>query len=230
MHLSDRLALVASFITPGCRVADVGCDHGYLSIWLAENERCSKIIASDIRPDPLQKGKNNAVRYGVDDKIDFRLCSGLTEIDEDEIDEVIICGMGGEVISTILSDSPWSMNKRLILNPASKADQLRNFLYSRGMQIVSERLVMDAGLMYNIIEAIPGTVYTPSPAETYVSPALLASQDPLLEKYLDRMEKILDDAYRGTAASSKAHDVQRCEFFHSALMGVKEMKRGICHD
>ncbi|MBE6991127.1 MAG: SAM-dependent methyltransferase [Ruminococcaceae bacterium] len=230
MHLSDRLAMVASFVTPGSCISDVGCDHGYLSIWLVENDVCKRIIASDIRPGPLQKGMDNAERFGVDEKIEFRLCDGLADIEESEVDEIVICGMGGEVISTILSDSPWSLKKRLILNPASKADQLRSFLYSNGMEIVSERLVMDSGLMYNVIEARPGNVYLPSPAETYVSPALLVSGDPLLEKYLNRIEGILEDAYRGTAASSKAHDVERCEFFRQALEGVIEMKRKICHD
>ncbi len=230
MRLSDRLAIVAGLVTKGCRVADVGCDHGYLSIWLAENRICSSIIASDIRPDPLQKGKTNAVKFGVDELIDFRLCNGLSEVSPDEVDEIVICGMGGEVIASILTDSPWSLEKRLILNPASKADQLRVFLYGAGMDIVSERLVMDAGLMYNIIEACPGEVYVPSPAETYVSPALLKSEDALLSKYLDRMEGILNAAYRGTAASSKPHDVERCEFFKMALDGVKEMKKEACHD
>lgn len=230
MQLSDRLSLIASLVTPGCRIADVGCDHGYLSIWLAENEVCANIIASDIRPAPLQKGKNNAEKYGVFDKIDFRLCSGLSGIDEDETDEIVICGMGGEVISSILSESPWALKKRLILNPASKADQLRSFLYGNGMDIVSERLVMDAGLMYNVIEAVSGDVYIPSPAETYVSLALLKSNDPLLERYLSRIERILEDAYRGTAASSKPHDVERCEFFRQALQGVKEMIEEFCHD
>ena len=173
---------------------------------------------------------DNAARYSVADKIDFRLCSGLSAVAEDETDEVIICGMGGEVISAILSESPWSLKKRLILNPASKADKLRSYLYSNGMDIVSERLVMDSGLMYNIIEAVPGNTYEPSPAETYVSPALLASKDPLLSRYLDRMEKILHDACIGTAASSKPHDAERYVFFRRALDGVREMKRGACID
>ena len=230
MHLSDRLSLVASLVTKGCRIADVGCDHGYLSIWLAQNEICSNIIASDIRPGPLQKGRTNAVKYGVDNRIDFRLCNGLSDVEESEVDEIVICGMGGEVISSILSADAWSMKKRLVLNPASKADQLRSFLYANGMDIVSERLVMDAGLMYNILEAVPGDVHLPTPAETYVSPALLNSKDPLLGNYLARIERILDDAYRGTSASSKPHDVVRCEFFRLALEGVKEMIKEVCHD
>ncbi len=230
MQLSQRLGTVASMVTPGCRIADVGCDHGYLSIWLAYNRVCSGIIASDIRQGPLQKGIDNAAKSNVSDRIDFRLCGGLSDVDEEEVDEIIICGMGGEVISSILEESPWSLKKRLILNPASKADILRGFLYKNGMAIATERLVIDSGLMYNIIEAVPKRVFMPTPAQLYVSPALLNSGDPLLPGYLDRMEGILQSAYEGTAVSSKPHDVARCRFFRQALEGIIEMRGMVDND
>lgn len=223
MELSPRLRTVADMVTKGASVADVGTDHGYLPIWLIKNGICPKAIATDLRAQPLQSGINNAKSSGVADLIDFRLCNGLELVRSDEVEEITICGMGGDTMAEIIDASPWSKSKPMVLQPSRSADDLRKYLARTGLIIECERLVMDAGLMYSVFRVIPGAPYSITPAESYASRALLNSDDPLLHDYLKRMESVLSKAVKGTEVSSKPHDVQRHEFFASALNEIKQM-------
>lgn len=225
MDLSSRLKAVADMVTKGATVADVGTDHGYLPIWLVKNGICSKVIATDLRDKPLRSGINNARNAGASEQIDFRLCNGLEQVTQDEIDEITICGMGGDTMAEIIEASPWSKSKPMVLQPSRSADDLRKYLAKVGLIIVEERLVIDASLMYSVMRVIPGAPYGLTPAETYISKALLSSGDPLLPEYLSRMKTVLEKAAKGTEISSKPHDVQRHKFFVSALEGICQMLR-----
>ena len=90
----------------GTRLADIGTDHAYLPVWLVLEGRVASAIASDLRPGPLQRAKETAKTYGTE--IDCRLCNGLTCITPDEVDTIVIAGMGGETIAAILSAAPWT--------------------------------------------------------------------------------------------------------------------------
>ena len=122
MHipLSPRLQVCAGLVVPGDRVADIGCDHGYLSIYLLKNNIASAVIASDIREMPLQSAMRNAEKYGVQDKISFHLSDGVQSIPRD-FDTLVCAGMGADTMISILDAAPWLHTEqyRLIRSTAS---------------------------------------------------------------------------------------------------------------
>lgn len=153
LDLSLRLKTIASLVPFGARVCDVGTDHGYLSIYLKQSGISNRIIASDLRPAPLASAKNNMENLNVTG-IDLRLGSGLETVQKDEVDTVIIAGMGGEVISAILSECDWikSKNYTLILQPTTSAEVLRKYLYETGFETIEEIPIAENGKLYAIMK------------------------------------------------------------------------------
>jgi tRNA (adenine22-N1)-methyltransferase len=151
--LDDRLLACASFVTKSAKLADIGTDHAYLPVWLKLQGVISYAIASDINSSPLEMGRATAEKYNVN-SIDFRLGNGLDTITpEDNITDVVIAGMGGEIISDILSASPITKNKNLniILQPMTKSHILIKNLYQMGFEIVAQRCAVSHGKCYTIL-------------------------------------------------------------------------------
>lgn len=151
--LDNRLALCAELVRSNARIADIGTDHAYLPIWLARTGRISHAIAADLRPEPLHSGKENIIKYHAEDMIETRLSDGLTAIDPDEVDDVIIAGMGGELIAKIIDAAPWvkENKKNLILQPMTKSEHLREYLYRNGFEIIKERAVVADNKVYSVM-------------------------------------------------------------------------------
>ena len=188
LPLSNRLLACCSFVHPGDRVADVGCDHGYLSIHLLQNGIASSAIASDVNEQPLQSAKHNAAKFGVQDKITFQLSDGVQNIPRD-FDCMVCAGMGADTMMSILDAAPWlkSEKYRLILQCQSKRPELRKYLYQQGYAIRRETLAQDGKFIYPIMEVVFAPGETLSGAEYYITPALLKSDTPLLPAFLDRV-------------------------------------------
>ena len=187
--LSTRLLACCQFVKQGDRVADVGCDHGYLSIHLLQSGIARSAIASDVAEGPLQSAMRNAVKFGVKNKITFHLSNGLQNIPRD-FDCVVCAGMGADTIMSILHDaSGWIKDSkyRLILQCQSKRPELRQWLYDEGFRINRETLAKDGKFVYSIMEVVYDPGHGITPAESYISPALLADNHPLLGEYYDRV-------------------------------------------
>ena len=139
--LDSRLSLCASFVRDGVKIADIGTDHAYLPIWLLLNGKIESALACDINEGPLNSGKADVLRYDLSDKITLRLSDGLENVEECEADDIIIAGMGGELISRILSDCSWAKNKekRFILQPMTKCEVLIKWLYESGFEIIEQK-------------------------------------------------------------------------------------------
>ena len=139
--LDKRLSLCASFVRDGVKIADIGTDHAYLPIWLLQSGKIEKALACDINEGPLQCGKADVLRYNLSDKITLRLSDGLKNVCEHEADDIIIAGMGGELIAKILSECSWVKNeeKRFILQPMTKCDVLIKWLYESGFEITHQK-------------------------------------------------------------------------------------------
>ena len=157
LELSPRLRLLAGWVRPGARIADVGTDHAYLPAWLVCNGRVASAIASDLREGPLERARETGRVYGAEE-VDFRLCNGLSGIRPEEADTIIIAGMGGENIAAILAGASWTADgaHTLLLQPQTKAEDLRLFLSEHGYQITREALVWDRGILYPCMEAAAG--------------------------------------------------------------------------
>ena len=186
--MSSRLLACCGFIEKGDRVADIGCDHGYLGIYLLINGIARSTIEADVAPQPLESARRNAKKFHVDGAMTFCLSDGAKDIPRD-FDTMVWAGMGADTIMSILSAAAWlqSDQYRLILQCQSKRPELRRWLYDRGYRIRRETLAKDGKFVYSIMEVVWGPGQGITPAETYISPALLESAHPLLPEYYARV-------------------------------------------
>lgn len=157
-NLSPRLKVIFDSVPDNAKVADIGTDHAYLPIALSLCGKCKSIIACDIKEKPLSKARENINKFKIIN-IDTRLGDGLSPIKEGEADTIIIAGMGGDVISHIISDCSFIKNPdiTLLLQPMTSAEILRSFLTENSFKIIEEIPVEDTKKIYTVIKA----VYTP---------------------------------------------------------------------
>jgi tRNA (adenine22-N1)-methyltransferase len=175
LPLSDRLLVCAGFVAKGDRVADIGCDHGYLGIYLLKNGIASSVIASDVREGPLQSAIRNAHKYGVNENMTFYLSDGVSNIPRD-FDTLVCAGMGGDTMVHILESAPWlkSEQYRMILQCQSKTPLLRRYLSENGWRIYEESVLRDGKFLYTVMEVGYHPEYPKlNVGEWYFPPALL---------------------------------------------------------
>lgn len=153
--LDGRLQAVAELVRAGARVADVGCDHGLLICALMLSGKIKGGIACDLREGPLAKARAHVEEYQLGQWIEVRLCDGLFGVDGQTVDDVMIAGMGGELIFSIIQNAPWLQDpaKRLILQPMSREGELRAALYGAGFELLRERGALAAGRLYPVMLA-----------------------------------------------------------------------------
>ena len=229
LPLSDRLLACAGFVVPGDRVADIGCDHGYLSIHLLTQGIASSIIASDVNEGPLQSAMRNARKFGVADKISFYLSDGVQNIPRD-FDTMVCAGMGADTIISIIHHSAhWLKDPkyRLILQCQSKRPELRQWLYDYGFRINRETLAKDGKFVYSIMEVVYDPGFGLTPAEAYISPALLESNHPLLGEYYDRVMYGMRLTVEGMRSSGR-DQLPVYETILSDLTALEERIHGNC--
>lgn len=154
--LDGRLSVCADFVREGAKLADIGTDHAYLPVYLAANGKISSAVAADVRPMPLERGRENIEKYGVQNIVSARLSNGLNEISPEEADDIVIAGMGAELISDILENAPWVKNpdKHLILQPMTRAHILRKYLSDNSFEIICEKACEHGGKIYTVILAV----------------------------------------------------------------------------
>ena len=156
MQLSQRLSSVASMVTAGNCLADVGTDHGYVPIYLYERNIIPHAIAMDVNKGPLERAALHIAESGMKEAIETRLSDGLTALKPGEADSVVIAGMGGPLIIRILSAHPEVIEslKELILQPQSEISEVRIWLYEQGYEIVEEHMVFEDGKYYPMFKAV----------------------------------------------------------------------------
>ncbi len=171
MALNARLRAVADYVCGGALVVDVGCDHAILPIELYRENRVKRVIACDIGEGPLSSAKKNISRAGLCDVIETRLSDGLCQIGADEVDHIIIAGMGGDLIARIIGTTDWTKNEkyRFILQPMTSADDLREWLCKNGFKIESEKPVYDSNRLYTVMLCrYDGENFDPEPEYRYI--------------------------------------------------------------
>lgn len=197
IRLSKRLSALAACVPEGVSVIDVGTDHGQLPVWLVQSGRALRATASDVHPGPLRRAAALVENEDLGDRIQLRVCDGLTGMSRSDGDCVIIAGMGGETMVHILSAAQWTREGvTLILQPQTKADELRRFLAENGYIITMEALVQDAGRIYPYLTACGGEAPTYSEAELCFGRWEQIGNDPLLPLYLNSCIEKLRKAAR----------------------------------
>ncbi len=170
VKLDNRLQLCADFVRKDSVLADVGTDHAYLPVWLCENHRISKAIALDIHALPLENGRTTILNHHLEHCIETRLSDGLSAVAENEADDIVIAGMGGELIADILDRAKWVRHSRchLILQPMTKAEILREYLYRNGFAIQEEQCTSAEKKLYTVMSVYyTGNIQNISPLKKY---------------------------------------------------------------
>lgn len=224
--LSERLKAVAAFVEQGASVADIGTDHGFLPVWLVKSGVCTQAVAADVRPGPLASAVRTAQAWGVSEQIRFILSDGLDQIDPQCVDTVVMAGMGGETMMTILDRASWTLQQgtHLILQPQSKLDSLANWLDCAGYAIGDACLVRDAGRIYVVLSVRRGASRAPfSCAQMYADRILMEKRDPLLPDYLELLIRRARKVIRGLEQAA-APDVLELTRQRLALEGFLKMK------
>ena len=157
IKLSERLMAIIDCIDKQAAVADIGADHGYLPVYLAQTGLACRIIASDISAGSLDTARRNAARFNVTDKIEFFHAAGLDCVTHNDVDTIVIAGVGGETILGILTDAPWTVEAsakgklKLILQPQTKLDVLKSFLHDNDYTLTKQVTVRDRGREYTVL-------------------------------------------------------------------------------
>lgn len=220
MQLSLRLSAIADMVTTGNRLVDVGCDHGYLPVYLIQQKKIPSAIAMDVRKGPLSRAKEHIRQYGLEEYIQTRLSDGLENLKAGEGDTLVIAGMGGPLMERILTDgqSVRDSFSEMILQPQSDIPHFRRFIQSQGFQVVEEKMVEEEGKFYpmmrvvrtcpegdgneNLVsEAVPYTL------EEAFGKFLLKEHNPVLYRYLLREERIRADILKQLQAAPQAEAV-----------------------
>lgn len=189
--LSDRLKAVADMVTRNHRVVDVGCDHGYVPIYLVQRGISPEVIAMDVKEGPLQRAREHVARAELLAYIALRRSDGLSAYKPGEADTLICAGMGGRLMRKILEAEPQKTEdfKELILQPQSEIPVFRKFLKDRGYAICQEDMVWEDGKFYPVIKAVQGDM-GPLPYEEGIcyrfGPVLLQKKNPTLIMYLKK--------------------------------------------
>lgn len=204
LKINERLLTAVPFVRSGSRVADIGTDHAYLPIYLLSNNIVSSAIAADINEGPIEKARENIHAFGLDEKIRTVRCDGLTGIDLSEVDDIIIFGMGGELIIKIIDEADGlastEARKRIICQPMTHPEKLREYLYLNGYSIVGEMLSSDRGKIYQTICAEYDGMVRKSDAFTLIfGEYILRDGGELLLRLLESTAAKLERKIRGKA-------------------------------
>ncbi len=203
IELTPRLKTIGDMVREGVRVADVGTDHAFLPLYLVKRGKVSWAIASDINIGPIQNAQKNIIEHQCQDYIKLVHCGGLDGVNSNEVDDVIIAGMGGELISAIIGNASWlkSSDKHLVLQPMSRANELRKYLYDNCFEIAEERVVCEGKRLYTIISAYySGKKTEYDDVFLYVGKVLSNFNDEA-KKYVLNQAEVLRKAAEGMAKS-----------------------------
>lgn len=188
-----RLNTLAKMVDTGSRVADIGTDHAYLPIELVKTGKIDYAIASDIAKGPLENAKKDIARAGLSGQIEIRLGSGLETIThDDQIDTVVIAGMGGKLMTDILATA-WNKDyhfSNLVLEPNIGEAGVRNWLMMHNYEIVSEKLIVEAGHTYELIKAkLTKEKHDLTEEEIFFGPYILQKKNPVFyQKWRGQLE------------------------------------------
>ena len=221
IKLSSRLLRCAEMVSKNSKIADIGTDHAYIPIYLTQNNTITHAIASDVKSGPLQNAIKNIEKYDLQNNIEARISDGTNEINENEADEIIIAGMGGNVISNILEKCSWENknDKVFIINPMKYEERLREFLYENGYKITKETAVICSGKVYSVMKVI----YTDkkekiNPVEKYIG-KMWENITPAEKSYIKKQIKNLNNHLKGAKSRCKT---EKEKYFEGVISSLKK--------
>ena len=211
-NLSERLQVIYDLVPQNARLADIGTDHAYLPTALITSGKIRSAIACDLREKPLSNAANTLKSAKCEDRVSLRLSNGLEKVREDEVDTVVIAGMGSDVICDIISNAPWLKNNvLLLLQPMTSPEALRKFLYNNGYIISCETAVYDSGRVYSVLSVRGGKEKSALSAPDFVSGKLDINDSTArlyLSKQLSRFSACERDLEKSGAERDKLPEIK----------------------
>lgn len=206
MELKGRLLMIASFVPKCSCLCDVGTDHAYIPVYLVQKGICDKALAMDINEGPIEAANENIRHFGLINKIETRLGSGLEPLNSGEADVVVIAGMGGILIKDILEASleKAKLVKTIILQPMNAIEVLREWLYENGFEITDEALINEEAKIYNALSVKwTGAKADYEVIDCYIGKHLVEKGGSLFENFIKRKINQANRVIEGLKKSSE---------------------------
>ncbi len=222
VRLSKRMEAAARLVPKQMKLVDVGCDHGYLPIYLVQNGKISSAIAADINPGPIERARHNIRQFGLEQKIDTRCCDGLKGILPEEAEVISICGMGGNLMQKILTEAPQTVThaKALVLQPQSELFKFREFLSRNCFLVEAEDMVFEEGKFYNMFRVVHGTASYHTRVDHRLGKLLFEARHPVLLQYMKKKKREDEAILTRIAASGNAGHEERIQTIKEELEDI----------
>ena len=226
MQLSQRLSSVASMVTAGNCLTDVGTDHGYVPIYLYERKIIPHGIAMDVNKGPLERATLHIAESGMKDAIETRLSVGLAALKPGEADSIVIAGMGGPLIIRILSAYPevTASAKELILQPQSEVFLVREWLSEQKYEIIEEHMVFEDGKYYPMFKAVKNPAFEGLTAKECKFGRIKVLREPeVLKAFLNREITAKKEILKKLEAEATEKSRGRAEEMKQLILEYEEM-------
>lgn len=222
IKLKPRLQTAADMVRIGSRVADIGTDHAYLPAALILSGKIPSALAADLRKGPLENAEETVRSQKIEDRVQLRLSDGLKSVSPDEADDIVIAGMGGILISEILTDAEWVKNEkyRLILQPQSHDEDVRKYLFENGFVITQEKACFEDGKVYICIAAVFTGEITPHNEAEIMLGSFLRKSDEASAAYIEKKLKRINA--RLSAISTHGGDIAEKRRLEEILQEAKK--------
>lgn len=208
--LTPRLKKASEMVREGTVVADIGTDHAYLPVYLIKNGLCKFAYACDVGYGPVKSAERTIESCGLQDRVKAIMADGLSGISPENVDDIVICGMGGELIVRILSDADWVRSKKynFVFQPMSRANELRKYLFESGFFIEREEAVSEGKRTYSIMKVCyTGEKTAFTEADAYIGKLDLSSSDAV--KYIQKQLRHLENEEKGLRICGDCDGQQR---------------------
>ena len=225
MQLDARLAAIAAFVPHGTVLADIGGDHAYLAATLVMDGIAPRAVVGDLSAGACAAARRTVGAQRLTREIDVRQGDGLSVLTPGEAESIVIAGMGGALITEILSGAPAVLAcvQTLVLQPMNSAAKLRRWLYENGWDIVDETLAHAGGHLYEIIRAEHGAAEMPDEILLLIGAKLFEKRDPLLREHIERKIGKLTRAAEGMRASTTARQSAAYRAAESRLAALRTL-------
>lgn len=235
--ISLRMKTIADMVPQGLSVADIGCDHGFVAIYLVTERKAPYAVAMDVNEGPLIRAKEHIEQYGLEDVIKTRLSDGACELGMGETQAAVIAGMGGRLTIKILEDSidKFRAMKSFVLSPHSDIPLVREYIYNQGFVIEDEECVLDEGKYYMMMRiTYSGKSAVLSDDEKEYGPVLIKKKHPVLKEYLEHeLAKMTEIVGRLNSEIKSCQDTKtealnnRIAQINIAINGIETLLKGM---
>lgn len=223
MDLGERLSAISEFVKQDAKIADIGADHGKLPIYLMQEKKISYAVAVDKNEGPLFSAKENIVRAGLSERIELRLGDGLKSLAPNEVDTIIIAGMGGALITQILTEAPQILEttQNIVLQPMNEGKTVRRWLQKNNWRTENEVLVKEDNRIYEIISAVHGKTDELTDMELLFGAKILRDKTELLK---ERVKEFIHKEKQKISGMEKSENAKNSEEYFMAKNTLEKLE------